>query len=105
MPSTSLFLFLFKIPATISIGPRFESEQVVIIPGIPNEQLEWDHEWYGAGRGALRKLTHVPTGHSVARACIPGTPQFEWPIEKVYEEIRLELERVLKANGLLTEKD
>jgi hypothetical protein len=68
----------------------------MLIPGIPDEDLERLHWNYGGGRGAAG-YRHIPSGITVARECPPGVPT-----RHVYEAALAELQRKLREQGLLS---
>lgn len=68
----------------------------MLIPGVPDEDLERLHWNDGGGRGAAG-YRHVPSGITVARECLPDIPTRHF-----YEEALAELERMLRERGLVS---
>jgi hypothetical protein len=68
----------------------------MLIPGVPDEDLERLHWNHGGGRGAAG-YRHVPSGITVARECLPDVPT-----RLFYEEALAELEQELRERGLLS---
>jgi len=66
------------------------------IPGIPDEELERIHWWYGPGKGSAVAYRHVPSGIQVARERPP-----EAPLQRFDEELLAELTQALREHGLL----
>jgi hypothetical protein len=65
----------------------------MLIPGVPDNELELLHWNYGGGRGAVG-LRHTPSGITVYRECLPNTC--------VWQQIRtlkVELEDKLRIMG------
>jgi hypothetical protein len=70
----------------------------MLIPGVPEEDLERLHWNYG-GRGAAG-YRHVPSGITGARECLPNIPA-----RYVYGEALAELERELRERGFLASNE
>jgi hypothetical protein len=68
----------------------------MLIPGIPDEELEELHWNYGGGRGAAG-YRHVPSGITVTRECLPDAPT-----RHAYEAALAELEHALREQGFLS---
>jgi hypothetical protein len=68
----------------------------MLIPGIPDQDLERIHWRYGGGRGAAG-YRHLPSGITVTRECPPTVS-----VRRVYTELLAELERVLREQGLIS---
>ena len=69
----------------------------MLIPGIPDEDLERLHWNCDGGRGAAG-YRHVPSGITVARECLPDVPTGQF-----YEAALAELKRELGKLGLLSD--
>jgi hypothetical protein len=70
----------------------------MLIPGIPDEELERLHYNYGGGRGAAG-YRHIPSGITVVRESPPDAPT-----QQIYEEAMAELERELRRRDLITDQ-
>jgi hypothetical protein len=66
----------------------------MLIPGVPEEDLERLHWNYGGGRGAVG-YRHIPSGITVARECSPDVPNSFFDREALTELVRVLLEHNL----------
>ena len=71
----------------------------MLIPGIPNEDLERLHWNHGGGLGAAG-YRHVPSRLTVTRECLPDIPT-----RRFYDEALAELEWQLRQRGILSNND
>jgi hypothetical protein len=62
----------------------------MLIPGVPDNELERLHWNYGGGRGAIG-LRHKPSGITVCRECLPDVP-----VSQLAEQLKAELEDKLR---------
>ena len=68
----------------------------MLIPGVPDEHLEWFHGNYGRGKGAVG-YRHLPSGIVVSRKCPPDVP-----VLQIGEELLAELKEKLRQGGFLS---
>ena len=68
------------------------------LPGIPDDDLRWNHWSYDGRRKGDYALTHIPSGLMVNRRCS------EWPVNAVLEELIAELTEKLRLKGLVSDE-
>jgi hypothetical protein len=68
----------------------------MIIPGVADDQLVWDHWNYGIAKGGSLRLLHLPSGVFVSRKC------FDRPILQLRREMVTKLTEKLQDAGLIS---
>jgi hypothetical protein len=69
----------------------------MLIPGIPDADLERLHWRHGGGRSTAG-IRHKPSGITVERECPPDVP-----VRRCYEAVLVQLVRELRERGLIAD--